>query len=452
MDLLTILQTYPIVEIIKDRQVGVSWIVSGYTDWKCGINNLNSLALLLSQGEKDAWKLLAKVRFIHDRLPDWLRLKIGHSDSRELIDFAGTESRIESLPSTQKAGRGTDASVVVRDECAFHPYAEENYSAITPSIDAGGQRIDISTIDPWDEKNHFTKLILRSLEGTEKTVLPSGLEIHTRPESDTVVVYIPWTLRPVRREGMTQQEFWDKVIVPNYDEAQRQAEYSGTLENALKPPSVTCRFDTDAINSLKAMAVSPLDYERNGLVRIYNEPQPGFNYIFVIDPSQAGEDPSTGIIADSRSLLKVADFRGMIPHAEQALIIKDLYDRYYKPFTVVERNAGGISLIRILEELEVENLYRDGKGKVGWYTHSVNRVSMINDLAEAVRLRAIGERSEDALNQFLSFIRTPRKPQGEARGGAHDDFVMAWAILLQAVKEMPIGEVKFMTITPRVRY
>ncbi len=440
---MTILLIYRIILIIKDRQVGVSWEVSGYTDWEAEFHSKNALGLFISKKEKDAWKLLAKSRFIHLNLPDWLRLPENHSDSRELIDFKDVESSIEVQTSTADAGRGTDATIVVRDECAFHPYAEENLAAVQPAVDAGGKRIDISTIDIWSEENHFTKLILKNLDGAEKTSLSDGMELYTRPDSDTAVVYIPWTARPVRREGLTQQEFWDKVIVPNYDEIQRQSEYSGTLENALKPPQITCRFDSDAVAWMKSGAEAPFRTERNGVVRFYAEPELGHTYAFIVDPSGAGVDPSTGIIVDTRTNYKVCDFRGMIPITEQVSIIQDLHSRFFEPFLVIERNKS--ALVETIAPLNLRNVYKEvnksGQERIGWFT-GTNRGVMLSRLAEAVRLKLFHDLSSDSVSQFASFIRTVRNQDGIARKGAHDDFVMCWAIYFQIKDKISISEAR----------
>jgi len=144
----------------------------------------------------------------------------------------------------------------------------------------------------------------------------------------------------------------------------------------------------------------------------------------------------------------------MLSVDEQASIIEELYLRYREPFTVFERNAGGLSLRDALAHTRVKNLYKqkmgNGAEKVGWYTHGINRRFMINDLAEAVRLRLFKDLSKDSIHQFRTFIRTKNKQEGEARKGTHDDFVMCWAIFFQIAKEMPRGDFKIISLAPKV--
>ena len=163
------------------------------------------------------------------------------------------------------------------------------------------------------------------------------------------------------------------------------------------------------------------------------------------DPSEGAYDPCGGMIGDWATKEKVVQISGKIPLDEQAQIIFDLYTRYNQPFTAVERNASGLSLIERLKNLGLTNWFHcDKQGeKEGWWTNSANRPVMIGELAEAVRLRQIREPNEDALNQFYSFIRTKKKPEGEARGGAHDDLIVPWGIFLQISKEFPRTHTSF---------
>ena len=65
---------------------------------------------------------------------------------------------------------------------------------------------------------------------------------------------------------------------------------------------------------------------------------------------------------------------------------------------------------------------------------------MLSDLAENIADRHIGIPMRDALSEFLSFSWVDGKPQ--AIRGAHDDWVMAHAILGQIRKTAPVGAVK----------
>jgi hypothetical protein len=454
LDLLSIYQNYRIIDVAKARQEGVTWLTAGFLEWAANIVSDDTLALVISQVERDAWKFVAKIKFIHNRLPLWMQKAIIHKDSRELVDFVGTNSIIESLPSTEKAGRGTDASIIIQDEAAFHEHARKNAQAIQPAVDSGGQLIRISTIDPWDEENYFTERVNQGFEGATKTVLPSGLEVYTKSRSSRCLVFIPWNLRPVRLEGLTLEQWWDQEILPHTDEIQRHAEYPLTIEEALKPPKTVRRFDEQSIFQLRSLCMPVLREERNGIVRIWKEPQPGLKYIMSIDTSDAAGDYTAGGIIEYKTLQKVADFHAQLPPHEVCVIAKDLSDRYYRPFTIVDRrdpSGAGRKVCDTLVEMGLKMYYHNEK-EAGYVITGVNRPVLISDLAEAVLLKQLRDPAEDVWQEFLSFIRTKDKPEGEARRGTHDDWVMMWAMALQARKIMPMGGTVLRTVRPESRW
>jgi hypothetical protein len=172
------------------------------------------------------------------------------------------------------------------------------------------------------------------------------------------------------------------------------------------------------------------------------------------DPSEgcANSDPCAGMVVDWATCEKVAEFHGRIPIDEQASIFQDFYKRYYQPFTAIERNAPGLNLISKLQDMGITNWYYCDKAreKPGWYTRGGkgqegSRLVMITDLADAIFHRQIREPNPEALKEFYTFIRTKKKREGEARSGAHDEYVMMWAIFLQIRKEIPLSGQKCIT-------
>lgn len=382
----------------------------------------------MSKGEDEAFELIAKSRFIYDNLPDFLQPIEKHPDNRGLIDFRDSHSEIRALPSTKGAGRSADASLVIRDEVADHPYGEQNFAAIGPTVDAGrAQMIDLGTISFEDINNHLTIRVVEARDGK------SNAYLHDLAN---------WRLRPIRADGMSLDEWFEKQIVPKYPEYQREKEYPESLAQALAAPKTICRFDLQALNDLEKRCTSPLREEYNGLVKIYQEPIITGRYSMVMDSSEGDStsDPCAGGIFD-RWNTRVVSIHGRIPLDEQARILWDLYERYYEPFTAVERNSCGLTLIEKLKDLGIDNWYYHDKKKEkeGWWT-GTNRSDMIADLASAILGRELNESELDVITECRSFIKTDKHKDGEARGGAHDDFVMMWAIALQIRKEMPTGK------------
>jgi len=246
-----------------------------------------------------------------------------------------------------------------------------------------------------------------------------------------------------------RDEAWYENEKREYDQWEIEGRYPKTEQEALSAPGLICRFDIKALKDMESdTRYGPLSEEQNGLIKIYKQPVAGRRYCLILDPSEGGAngDPCAGMVVDWATCEKVAEFHGRIPLDEQALIAYDFYERYHQPFTAPERNASGLNIITKLQELGVTKWYYcdKSKEKAGWYTsggsgQGGNRPVMLTDLADSIFKRQIREPNPLALDEFHTFIRTKKKREGEARSGAHDEYVMMWAIFLQIRNEMPTG-------------
>ncbi|KKK68151.1 hypothetical protein LCGC14_2946930, partial [marine sediment metagenome] len=114
-----------------------------------------------------------------------------------------------------------------------------------------------------------------------------------------------------------------------------------------------------------------------------------------------------------------------------------------------ERNGtvGGIVLQKF-RELRYPELYRDDKGKEGWYTSAsakppkIDRYNMLKQYEEAIRLRATVVRSFEAIGEMSTFIRSDGGKY-KALSGRMDDRVLARAITWQIRSTKPRGTFGF---------
>ncbi len=314
---------------------------------------------------------------------------------------------------------------ITLDEFEFHPYAEQNYAEIKPMIDAGGKRKLIigSAPNVLNDASKFKELWHGAKAGT----------------NNFAYRFWGYDVIPYRDDA------WYEERKKEYDPLELATRYPRTEEEALSSTADLCRFDVETIKSmiLDARTWKPIEERYNGIVKIYKRPIAGEKYCFTIDPSEGGYDPSVGFMTDWRSNEEVAEFHGKISADEQARIVWELYQEYNQPFTAVERNADGRRLIDKLLAYGVKNWFYTSKDKPGWWTSATTRPVMIGDLAEMVFKRGIRIYNPVALSQFLTFIRTPQKPEGIATKGTNDDYVMAIAIGQQIRKSMPSGSIKF---------
>ncbi len=425
--------------LFKARQLGWSWLVAGYTEHKIQFSD-SAKGLFISQGEKEAWDMVAKAKFVANNLPDFLKLTQMHPDNKAILDFQVHDSKIEALPSTEKAGRSTDATVVVRDELAQHPYGDKNFAAIGPTIDSGGQLIDISTIDKLNLENHFTDRVNKAIRGARRTDLKSGLVVYTGGESGATLVFGGWRLRPVRQEGMTLDDWFEKRIKPKYTPLEIEQEYPENIEDALKISEVKGYFSARAIEEMMHDLDQPFysgDINtHNGIVRVYKQPIVGRKYIMYTDPSDGVEDPFVTVVMDSITKEGVCIATGMI-HADECARIHDelvrTYNNAYNGFEV-NGHSGGVfqSAIKLLETPKVApRRTPDGKrqdDKFGWYITPHHKKLYYEWLENAIARHLIISHDREFVNQLQGTLRPEKEGQAPRTAkGMHDDFVSAWA-------------------------
>jgi len=171
-DLIEYLQSGQNAVILKSRQVGASWTIAGFVAWLI-LFNPDIEILLLSQKEKKAIKLLAKVKFVIDNFPDFIRRPYSSTSQTRLAVVhrrAGkhitSESSIDSLTTTGDSGRGDTARFVFLDEFAHLDNAEETWTSIKPTTSHGGQVVAASS--PNGVSGAFARLWMQA-DGGEST-------------------------------------------------------------------------------------------------------------------------------------------------------------------------------------------------------------------------------------------------------------------------------------------
>lgn len=449
LDLIDIIQSYDVIYILKASQLGVSWLMSILVTWT-DIFNQTAKCLLFSQGQAEAYDLLSKCSFIYDHLPKFLKIPI-QRDNRELIKFQSTKAEIKALPSTEKAGHGYQASVVVRDEVARHEYARENFRAVSRAIDSGGKLIELSTANKQDPDNYFSEKTqdFLNLEGTVKKTLPSGIDIYNnKNRPGTCLVFLSWKLRPVRYEGMTLDEWWNSRILTKYTPLEIEEQYPSCVEDVFKPSATKAYFDSVALDEMGFQVMPPITQNEintfNSVVRVYKLPIKGRKYIAFTDPSDGVEDPFVTGVMDFVTAEVVCSASGKIK-VDAVAEIHDYLSRAYNAINSYEYtgSAGG-TFAKCLESFQTPNQAMrrktDGKIEVGkkgqWVSGEMKRI-MFSDLGLGVTKRQIVSHDREFMQQAKLVQRDGVNPVTERKMSF--DWVMMMAGLWQLQKWQPRG-------------
>jgi len=457
LDLLDILCTYQEVDIDKARQLGVSWTVAGYGLWKVLFNDV-AKNLYLSQGENEAWELISKTKFMWENLPPYMRTPLDNN-TRAWITFKWSYSEIKALPSTDKAGSGYNATLVVRDELYNHPKAEENFSYITPSIDAGGQLINLSAVYGDDMSNHFVIRVsdFYSHPDTVKKVYPSGLELYTnKNQPSRALVFLGWRLRPVRLEGLTLDEFYESRLKPRYTAHQLDRQYPSKIEDTLRISLSSNFFEVQALEDMGYDACHPIRQQEldtfNNVVRYYKPPIKGRHYVLFTDPSDGVEDPFVTGVLDyvTGEVVCSACAREKVDRVAQ---IHDYLVRQYNNASNSYEYTGsaGGAFAMCMDTLKTPNQAPrrkpDGKvdeGKHGQWVSGEHKLKTMGDLAFAIAKRQFVIHDREFVQQAKMIPREADKPIMDIHKSY--DWVMMMAGLWQLQKYVPRGEFRAYTI------
>lgn len=135
--------------ILKFRQAGITELISGYCLWLC-LFHPNKKINIISIKDTVAKKVLKKIKFMYKNLPWYLQTPIingrtGEYGSAATMEFVNG-SIIDSIPTSENAGRSESLSLLVIDEAAMVRWASTIWASAFPTLSTGGSAIVNSCI------------------------------------------------------------------------------------------------------------------------------------------------------------------------------------------------------------------------------------------------------------------------------------------------------------------
>ena len=374
---------------------------------------------VVSQGEKEAQKVIADCRFIWEHLPPHLQAPLV-GDNLEMLRFRGGGT-IQAFPATAKAGRSYTGTEILFDEADFHENFEASYNALLPLIqDTGGKLFAVSTANPDLVDSPFRQLYKRSANR----------------------LFLGYFDRPGRT-----QEGYERARGLSGDDARFEKENPRSEEEALAPPRSRAYFDPDSLTAMLEDTSAPK--QTLGALSIWRTPVVAGKYVLGADTAW-GVTGSYNVAAvfDWQTGEQMAELHGRLHPSEMAYETWMLHKRYNHAYMGLERAGEGqerdgesvVVVDRVVELLKGCDcrgrlFYHDHAAvdpkSPGWQTDSKTRPVMLGEFREAVRYRRVVIRSRPGVGEMMSFIRN-EKGRAEASKGAHDDrpicYAIAWAM------------------------
>ena len=151
---------------LKARQIGWTTLIAAHQFWLAFFHADQNI-IDLSRTERESVLLLRKSKYGAKHLPGWMVERGPKSlvEHQQRMAF-DNGSQIVSMPSASDPARGESATLIVVDEWAFLPNAEEAWASIEPVADVGGRIVGLSTAN--GSGNFFHHLWTGSTTGNNK--------------------------------------------------------------------------------------------------------------------------------------------------------------------------------------------------------------------------------------------------------------------------------------------
>ena len=418
--------------ILKSRQEGASWVIGGaQACWT--ILRPNANVIMISYRQDEARELLSKARFIYGRLPEWMRpplvkdnegeFEVGHTWSVQLKRFEET-SAVTALPSTKDAGVGKTVSLLVLDEFAMHPHADENWAALWATVERAGRVNIISTARGTG--NTFSDLYWSA----------------TRDENEFRHYFWPYHLRPGR-----DAEWWDKGLAQARDKRRWYQDYPRAAIEAFSA-SGGCIFDLERLEVLEKVAreMTPLkipetyarlqEVAKGGAIEIFELPSPIEHYVAGTDVAKgySSGDYSSTTVLNARSRKVAAVLHGHYDPEDFTAKCVDLLRLYRYPLWGVEV-TGGYGDIVLVGALRLgyprDRIYHykpmtgDKKTRArrtpGWPTNARTKPMMEARLQGALKSGDLICYSLSTIQELKTYVEDPDTHKTGAQGNNHDD-------------------------------
>lgn len=360
--------------ILKFRQAGITELISMYCLW-LAMYHPNKKINIISIKDTVAKKVLKKIKFMYKNLPSYLQEPIingrtGEFGSVSTIEFANG-SVIESIPTSDQAGRSESLSLLVIDEAAIVRWASTIWASAFPTLSTGGSAIVNST--PYGVGNFFHSTWVDAIAGGNPF--------------NPIRLY--WQMHPDR------DDHW-------YEE----------MSAALGPRRTAQEIDGDFLSSgntvfdladIKAIEECLFDYpvlvsRLKGQYREFCEPDPNKQYFLGADCSTGRGTDYSAFTTMDREGEEVAVYKGRIPLNKYARFIGDVGEKFNFAQVAPETNDVGMTVTTILQDEGYPNLYYSRKllkkrrkqnpeieNIPGWITTTKNRSLIIENLEKDIR-------------------------------------------------------------------
>lgn len=428
------IETNQNVVALKTRQSGIS-MSTGFYLLKRSTFEKNKEFIVISKAQPESIKFLDDLKFTQMHLPFFLRRRSSGNMKRLNLGTSHNWSVIRALPGGPTAGRGYTATVLVMDEAAFIPDADNIWAGASPILTTtGGKAVIIST--PWEDEGLFYDLVKEAED----------------PKSDFKLIRIPWQSIPNRDMAWYDRECAKLLHLRAKIQTELDMEFISmgspffdVEKLKLKPtanPLATINntnveltdlhCDTSAIAAMYEMVSMPAA----GQGYIYEFPRPGAVYMLSHDPAEDATSSAQGIVVSRVDNFPkdppkvVLEWRCKSPVMDTLI---DLSQYYNNCKVLVEKNRGYAVIMHFAAADKSDLIITRPNGQAGIITNTDSRQILLK-LLNKFFTTDIDEVPLLSLEEAKQFRRTK---SGKLKGKKYDDILFALGIGLLGLATMP---------------
>lgn len=464
--------------ILKARQMGVSTFTEARIFHATAFHELTN-AMIVAHTEDASTNLFNMSKLFFDEMPDYLKPMRKASNAKELVfenpttnpqekaKNPGLRSRIRiATADSPEAGRSDTIHYLHASEVAFWRDAKRTMLALLQAVPNTPNTMVVIESTANGVGGWFWEQWQRAKNG-ESDFIPLFFPWFDDP---TYEMPVPDDFEPTEEERELMRMYpqitpeklmWRRWCIQNNcggDPELFKQEYPSNDQEAFLV-SGRPRFDTDTLMKYRAQCqqgevgelvkvgqrifFSP---EKRGYLEVWRYPDAGEEYYIGADVAKGlatGDYSAAVVFDDDRNMCAL--WHG---HIDPDLFAEELYKLgmwYNEALIVVEENNHGLTVLNKLKD-RYWNLYRrtthdrltdETKQQIGWYTSEPTKKLAINHLAAMIRERKLWVKSQKFIDECLTYV-IEDDGKTNAMAGAHDDIVMASAIVLYVMEQQGV--------------
>jgi hypothetical protein len=453
-EVLGALTTADLLELLKTRQIGLTWLVALLVLW-LAIKNILHLTVIISASEDHAIEFLDRVYFAYDRLPDWMKPPVS-ARTRQVLEFITKDranslqdlrSTIKSMPTIEMGAESKTPNLLIIDEAHTIRNVGQIFGASLPGIEQAKGRVIVIANSvktgsgwPWVRDTYMAS---------------------QRGDNNFKRIFLPWMAHPERpadfRERMIMSGMGAEDVSQHYPATEAEALQATTggyfgksllrhpLDNTLKG-----WIGTITKNNLNEYE---LEEERGGIGELWRIPyhaekdydgQPWLRrYCIGSDVSEGlGLSYSVAYVLDRLHNEFVFRLRSNRVDAYTWAELLDRLSSYYdRALLCVERTGAGQTVVKKLMELGAPQYQRLIPGsasdnqvgmEIGWQENEQRKNDMSEDLRNWFATTTGTVYCPVLLDEAATWIKAEGSRRIGPEGGKLGDCVIAAGMTIEA--------------------